>query len=149
MNLVQAHFMAATLIQRNLPGWRFDFDRARKRFGCCYHVKQLITLSEPLTLLNDEDQVRDVILHEIAHARAGHRAGHGPLWRVHARAMGARPERCYRPTVVTPAAPYVAPCQGCKHPFKMFRRPKRERSCSRCSGGRFNRAFLLVYQKTA
>jgi predicted SprT family Zn-dependent metalloprotease len=135
--------------QHGLMKWRFDFDRARKRFGACHYRKELITLSQHLTLLNTEDQVRDVILHEIAHALAGHKAGHGYAWRVIARQVGARPERCYRPDVALPAAPYEATCPSCQRLHKLFRRPKRERSCGLCSQGRFNRAFLLAYQKAA
>ena len=32
-------------------GWRFRFDHARRRFGCCRYGPKLITLSRPLTLL--------------------------------------------------------------------------------------------------
>jgi hypothetical protein len=35
-------------------GWRFRFDHARRRFGCCRYGPKLITLSRPLTLLNGE-----------------------------------------------------------------------------------------------
>ena len=38
-----------------------------------------------------KEQIRDTVLHEIAHAIAGREAGHGPLWKVTARRIGATP----------------------------------------------------------
>src|SRR5215207_599997 len=97
-------------------GWRFRFDNARRRFGSCRSREKVITLSRPLTLLNGEEQVRDTILHEIAHALTPD-DGHGPQWRAKCREVGARPERCYgEAEVVAPprrAAPYRYGCRPC------------------------------------
>lgn len=35
-----------------------------------------------------EDVARDTMRHELAHVLAGPRTGHGPVWRMHARALG-------------------------------------------------------------
>jgi hypothetical protein len=83
-------------------GWRFRFDHARRRFGCCHYGPKVIALSRPLTLLNSEPEVRDTVLHEIAHALCPG-DGHGPRWRAKCREIGARPVRCYSDDTV--AAP--------------------------------------------
>jgi predicted SprT family Zn-dependent metalloprotease len=97
-------------------GWRFRFDNARRRFGSCRSRDKAITLSRPLTLLNGEEQVRDTILHEIAHALTPD-DGHGPAWRAKCREVGAKPERCYgEDDVVAPPrrpAPYRYGCSPC------------------------------------
>src|ERR1700760_1168305 len=80
--------------QHGLVGWTFRFDNARRRFGSCRYGSKLITLSRPLVYLNDVEQVRDTILHEIAHALApGDK--HGPRWRAACVKVGAIPKRCY------------------------------------------------------
>jgi len=115
--------------------WTFEFDNGKRRFGACHHGRYKITLSRTLTELNLDkpDAIRDVILHEIAHALAGHRAGHGPHWRAMARRIGANPTRCYDSnTVTTVDAPYTATCGGCGTVFRRFRRPQRGSACSRC-----------------
>jgi predicted SprT family Zn-dependent metalloprotease len=113
--------------------WRFEFDNARRRFGCCFYRHRLITLSKHLVALNDEAQVRDTILHEIAHAIAGPKAGHGPLWKAQAAAIGARPERCYSDeNVITVTAKYQATCPTCGQEFKKFKQPKGTRYCGKC-----------------
>ena len=95
MNLYEAAHLARKLMNdHGLVDWRFDFDHARRRFGRCNYTHKLISLSRPLTLLNGIDEVRDTILHEIAHALCP-KDGHGPRWRATCRRIGARPVRCY------------------------------------------------------
>jgi hypothetical protein len=53
-------------------------DSAVRRFGTCRYSRKLITLSRQLIELNDQARVLDTILHEIAHALAGPKTGHGP-----------------------------------------------------------------------
>jgi predicted SprT family Zn-dependent metalloprotease len=40
-------------------------------------------------------QVRDTVLHEVAHAIAGNRAGHGPEWKEVAKRIGCSATRCH------------------------------------------------------
>ena len=97
-------------------GWRFRFDHARRRFGSCRYRQKLITLSRPLTILNPEEQVRDTLLHEIAHALTPG-DGHGARWKRKCREIGARPQRCYTDaSVLSPPrrpAPYQYGCPAC------------------------------------
>lgn len=82
------------MAQHGLAGWSFRFDHARRRFGSCRYRERVITLSRPLVLLNGVDEVRDTILHEIAHALTPG-DGHGGKWKSACRRIGARPVRCY------------------------------------------------------
>ena len=81
-------------------GWVGRFDRARCRFGCCWMMRKEISLSYALTECNDEAQVTDTIRHEIAHAlafeRYGHGVGHDRRWKAIAAKLGARPQACTR-----------------------------------------------------
>jgi len=81
-------------------GWTFAFDNAARRFGSCRYQERKITLSKRLTLANEPREVRETILHEIAHAIAGHAAGHGPEFVRAARAIGCTGSRCYGEEVV-------------------------------------------------
>lgn len=101
MNLDVAASMARELMdQHGLAHWSFKFDRAARRFGSCQFTRRTITLSWKLTLLNDPDEVRDTVLHEIAHALAPG-DGHGRKWKAACIRVGAKPERCFRADQVT------------------------------------------------
>ena len=74
-----------------LTGWTLAFGEARKRLGDCHFRHHVIRISRTHALDGSEEQIRDTVLHEIAHAIAGHEAGHGPLWKATARRIGATP----------------------------------------------------------
>jgi len=95
MKLEDAENLALTLMEDNGVGtWSFRFDNAKRRCGACFYQRRTITLSRHFVTMNDEAEVRDTVLHEIAHAFAGSRAGHGTHWQMWAIRLGARPERC-------------------------------------------------------
>ncbi|NBT51009.1 MAG: hypothetical protein EBT12_05555, partial [Marivivens sp.] len=96
----QATFDAAVVI--------IDFDDAKTRFGQCRYTPKEISLSRPLTKANDEEQVRDTILHEIAHALTPGE-GHGNVWKKVAIKIGCDGKRCYdSKSIITPESKYMA-----------------------------------------
>jgi predicted SprT family Zn-dependent metalloprotease len=138
MNLYEAAHLARQLMcEHGLDaiGWTFSFDHARRRFGRCDYTNKRITLSRPLTFLNCIEEVRDTILHEIAHALAPG-AGHGARWRAMCRRVGARAVRCYDDqTVVAPprrAARWEIGCPGCDWWVPRHRRARRKYVCATC-----------------
>jgi predicted SprT family Zn-dependent metalloprotease len=106
--------------------------RARTRFGVILESSVVsIGLSHPLTLINDESVVRNTILHEIAHAKAGPEAGHGYMWKSVAASVGADPQaHCGEDTKTVPG-PYQATCP-CGLDHNMYRMPQRRKICRRC-----------------
>jgi len=140
------------LEEHELRDWSFEFDRARSRFGLCSHHRRTISLSRHLTRLNDEPHVRDTILHEIAHAKAGYRAAHGPKWREIARSIGCRPKACYdHRAVKVPPRPWLATCPNCADTIARHRRFDRTVACAKCcrryADNRFDKRFVFVWRR--
>lgn len=137
MHLEDAENLALTLMEDNgLSGWSFAFDRAKRRCGACFYAKKTITLSRYYVERNDEADVRDTILHEIAHVLAGAKAGHGAIWQMWAIRLGARPERCAT-NVVMPEGNVEGLCDpGCTTRHTRHRMPPKRLldaySCNRC-----------------
>lgn len=154
MKLNEASTLARNLMDAHgLHDWSLVFDRARTRFGLCVYGPKRIQLSRHLVKLNDEAQVRDTILHEIAHALVPRGAGHGPVWRRKAREIGCDAKRCYdTKEVVTPPGKYTATCPNCARVIKRFKRRRKRRrvACGECcrkhNGGRFDKQYLLVFK---
>ena len=143
MDLREAQKLAESLMDKHLSDcenyWIFKFDNAKKRFGQCKwgSGEYVISLSRHLTLLNGVDQVRDTILHEIAHALDVNDRGysnHDANWRQIALRIGCNGERCYSSKeVVQPESKYTVKCTNCNNEFKAMRKPRRSsNACGRC-----------------
>lgn len=133
MRLEDAEAMARTLMDRHgLRDWTLAFDRARTRAGQCRYGPRVISLSAPLTEQHAEAEVRDTVLHEIAHALAGPRAGHGPAWRRTALAIGCSATRCLPEDAPRIEGEWRGTCPA-GHVTTQHRRPRRVRSCRRCA----------------
>jgi hypothetical protein len=132
MDLEAAWELARELMdEHGLRGWRLELDRAKRRAGICRHHQKVIGLSAPLTRLHPEAEVRDTILHEIAHAIAGPQAGHGPKWAAVARRIGSSAQRCVSDDAPAVPGAWVGICpQG--HTADRHRRPERVLLCTLC-----------------
>lgn len=152
MNLAKAQTIATGLLKEHglyAQGWRFDFDTAVRRFGCCKYSQKRITLSQKLTSLNDEARVTNTILHEIAHALAGHKAGHGPAWKAKAVMIGCDGERLYNSAVVaTPERRYKGTCPNCSRVITRHRRDKIAcgQCCRKYNRNQYSPAYLIQWQ---
>lgn len=127
-------------------GWRFVWDAARVRFGCCNYRKKVIQLSKPLVRLNDEERVMDTILHEVAHALTPGQH-HNRRWQLVAQEIGCNGRRCYDDTVAQPKAPFMAICGNCGQEHPRFRRPRRSVACGTCCKGVYNEAYKLTFNR--
>jgi len=128
LTLEQAERLAKSLMREHgvtARGWRFAWSRGKRRLGetsirqtrdrktgKTKKVKQ-IRLSRYLVERNPEPVVRDVILHEIAHALAGIENGHNAKWKAACKRVGAKPQRLADESVQVVEAPYAIICSLC------------------------------------
>lgn len=121
------------MAEHGLNTWTFGFNRRKRSLGLCYYQRKRIELSVHFVIANDAVEVRDTILHEIAHALAGQAAGHGPRWKAICQRIGARPQRLDVQAVM-PRGRWQATCPGCGRRFTRHRRPQQNRhyACVHC-----------------
>ena len=105
--------------------------------------RQEIGLSAPLTAVHPDEEVRDTILHEIAHALVGPRHGHDEVWRAMALRIGCSGERCVSDDAPGIEGDWVGTCPA-GHRVTRHRRPERPSSC-RDLLARFDVAHLLSW----
>lgn len=151
MNLETASNLAHNLMNEHgltSNGWRFKFDTAKRRFGVCRYRRKVVGLSKELTLLNDENHVKNTILHEIAHALVGPGHGHDEVWRMKAIEIGCDGKRCYDGDIVSkPESKYIAVCPNCNHTHEKHRNRigNNQQSCGKCDT-RFNPKYILEWK---
>ena len=161
MDLHRADVMARALMDQHgltRAGWRLEWGNAKRnlgqaiesrtdrRTGQCTPIR-VIRLSRVLMGMNSEEEVRDTILHEIAHALVGARHGHDAVWKAKCVEIGASPVRCAGPNVAVPEAPWAVDCGVCgTRLFTRHRRPRKDFvtrvGCRSCGPPSFGKAIL-------
>lgn len=143
MNRLKAQQLARSLMDKHgLHHVPFEFDRGKRRLGATHFqypvgfpeagILKKITLSVHYVDLLPEDEIRDVILHEIAHALSPASEGHGLIWKRNAIRVGAKPQRCAVPSA-KPKGAVTGKCpQG--HEVEAHRLPQRVKFCGKCPG---------------
>jgi len=162
MDLDQAEQLARDLMAQHgltRAGWRFAWSGGKRQLGAAMIRKtkdprtgrtttvKTIRLSRHLVQLNEDDEVRDTILHEIAHALAGLENGHNAKWKAVCRRIGAKPRRLAGQHVATPPPRYQIVCGVCGRALgQRYRRidPRRlgEAYCGSC--GRISKGTLRL-----
>lgn len=104
--------------------WRFAWSSGKRRLGSASIRRvrrgsqqceiRTIRLSRHLVMLNSDDEVRDTILHEIAHALAGLEHGHDAVWQAKCVQIGARPQRLAGEEVRVVPGRYAIVCRRCE-----------------------------------
>ncbi|WP_426625177.1 SprT-like domain-containing protein [Leifsonia sp. McL0607] len=123
--------------------WSFEFDNAKTRAGLCNYTAKRITVSRYLAARYDDDDIHQILLHEVAHALAGSRAGHGPRWRAIALDLGYEGKRLHGGAIADDLAPWVGTCPR-GHTHYRYRKPARALACGACSR-RFDSANLIAW----
>lgn len=120
----QARLLASELMAlHGLRDWLFTFNKRKRHLGLCFHEAKTIAVSIYLVERNEIEEVRDTILHEIAHALVGPEHGHDRTWKRKCLEIGARPQRCGQADM--PRGRWQAKCGGCGSEYHRHRRPKR------------------------
>ena len=132
MKLVQVKNLACNLMNENgldINKWGFNFNNRKRAIGVCFfntYEKNRIELSRHFAELNDFSIISQVILHEIAHAIAGHEVGHGRKWQVIARRIGVKNPSPYADGAIMEYK-YRYKCDKCSYlKGGRHRKPKRD-----------------------
>lgn len=92
MRLGQAVELTVDLLKKhNLQKWSIEIDNSVSMSGWCSKKQKIIGLSQIWIKVCNENEVRDTILHEIAHALVKE-SGHGKEWKTKATEIGAIPK---------------------------------------------------------
>tara|TARA_R100000656_G_C3921707_1_gene123011 strand:+ start:79 stop:573 length:495 start_codon:yes stop_codon:yes gene_type:complete len=150
MKLTETILLARELMEKHkLDGWKLKFDESKSHLGQCRYSEKSIYLSILYTEINNYKIIRNVILHEIAHALAGSGHGHNRIWRTIARSIGCTGERCTN-GAERPRGKWTRHCNNCKFEYQSDRRTSKVRACGKCcekhNGGRYAEEYKLEWR---
>ncbi|WP_336658901.1 SprT-like domain-containing protein [Leucobacter sp. USHLN153] len=145
---VWAEALIALHLQPTTPAgaapWTFRFDHAKRRAGLCNYTHRRITVSRYLAEKFDDDEIHQVLLHEVAHALAGPDAGHGREWKRIAEELGYVGGVTHQGEIAHERAPWVGQCAAGHEHFR-FRKPTRVHSCGKCAK-RFSPQHVITWR---
>ena len=72
-----------------------ELDFAKVRAGACHFGEKKITFSRNFVKNSNQNDIKDTILHEIAHALVGSKNGHNKIWKEMAIKLGCSARRCH------------------------------------------------------
>jgi predicted SprT family Zn-dependent metalloprotease len=139
----EAHDLIRTHLDAGV--WSFGFDNAKTRAGQCDFARHRITVSRYLAERFTDDDVTQVLLHEVAHALVGARVGHGAAWRRAAQGLGYRGSRLHDGPIASELAPWVGRCPAGHEHFR-YRTPTRPMACAVCSR-RYDPRHTITWQR--
>jgi predicted SprT family Zn-dependent metalloprotease len=142
-DLVRAHAEAQMAEHLDMAVWSFGWDSAKKRLGVCKYDQHLISLSRYFVDYHSLEEIDQVMRHEIAHALAGSKAGHGPKWKKIATELGYNHKKISGDEIGNATAKLIGTCPN-GHTVYRHRKPKAPLSCSRCST-RFDYQYLFTW----
>jgi hypothetical protein len=150
MELQEAKKLALKLMGMHLNDrWRFKFMNSKRAIGQCAQIRGVdagwIKLSMHMIPVMNEAEVKNTILHEIAHALVGAHHGHNSIWRRKALEIGCNGNRTSNLSVANQMQyKYKATCPCCGNVSGMSRQPKRDYWC-KCTGRTFRSEDKLVW----
>lgn len=120
--------------EHGLNDWKISWSRAKKTHGRCIYGIKTLEFSAVAFSHIPEDEVRETILHEIAHALAGSAAKHGIVWQRVYRSIGGTGGQ-YVSTVAAKAIPvaWIGKCANGHESNGQHRAPLRVKACGKCS----------------
>ena len=140
------NFASEKMIEHDLVsnGWTFGWNNRKRAFGLCNHSTKTIQLSRYMVECGESiESMKGTVIHEIAHALAGARAGHGIKWQSIMIELGQTPRRTREARGAEHRYKWFRMCKTCGVKQGYHRRPKNKTaSCGICSPT-FNEKYLL------
>ena len=97
-----------------LVGWTLGVHGELNPVGRCDYENMKITVSSQWLPHLQDEEIAEIVLHEIGHALAGRENAHNSLWADTVRSLGIDPAVKFRPRSAPFPNIYTATCRNCK-----------------------------------
>jgi len=150
---LQAFFQSKQQDFPELRNWTLTQNKRKAALGVANFRKKTIEVSSVLSACVSLEEMKDTVLHEIAHVLAGLQAGHGPAWRAACRKIGAKAERCHlmKTSDILHTFAYLLTCPKCGAQTGVHRVTHKTRFyiCKRCVNATGEHHHFEIVKKTS
>lgn len=120
-------------------GWKFSWSKRKRVAGLCSYNTRTLEFSTVISLAGSQEDFKDTVLHEIAHALVGSGEGHGPIWKAKAISIGCSGSRTSDVTLPIEHSNWSGVC-ALGHRVGVSRKPKyidmeNSYTCGKCAPG--------------
>jgi predicted SprT family Zn-dependent metalloprotease len=115
--------MDGLLFLYGLKDWKGKLKKFKTSLGKCYYDQKIIAISSYFAEQMPDETVKDVILHEIAHALTGKGSNHAKAWKQKCIEIGCKPERIYKGERVRVPYKWKITCLKCGEIIFRHRKP--------------------------
>ena len=135
----------------DLCNWTLKIINSKRKYGHCRWGKNEIAISKKFVAINNWNQMKQCILHEIAHALVGSKAKHGKEFKDVCEKIGCMEDGCYTKArnLNVPKSKYTIICKTCGRTQVKNRKRRSPVACSKCckkyNNGIFSDKYLLEY----
>lgn len=143
-------FKSGHSVQLSSNGFTFEWDkRSKKRLGYCNYTYTTIGLSQSIIELNllNSNEIRAVILHELAHAITFvlyGETGHTKNWKEILIYIGGDGKVRYDARKLKmPVLKYTLKCTNCGSELPYTKEPVRDHACSYCCKGAYDEKYKM------
>lgn len=132
-------------------GWKFKWSNSKRVAGLCTYTTRTLEFSHIISISGTEEEFRDTVLHEIAHALVGPNHGHGSVWKSKAISIGCSGKRTSNIDLPIEHSNWSGVCT-LGHRIGVTRKPKyidieSGYSCGKCAPG-IKSHIVTWYKKT-
>lgn len=132
-----------------LYDWKIKITDTKRRLGSCNYTKKELNFSKNLILNNSREEIRDTVLHECAHAIAGHGAWHWYKWKICALKIWLQNPQTCNTTANQAEWKYKMQCAGCGEIYHFYKKvSKLNKACYNCCkkhfGWKYHEKFKLI-----
>ena len=117
-------------LKHGLSEWTFEIYKRKRSCGTCFYTKKKIAISKFLIKYATDEQIKQILLHEMAHALCGVDIGHGRVFKYKCREIGCT-EETYKISFelnYTEESVYDIICQNCGVVGEYYRKSKQVES---------------------
>lgn len=136
------------LSKHGLYYWSLRFNTSVKSYGRCNHTRKIIFISKKYIVNNTIEDIKNTILHEIAHALLPYHHKHDNVWRNKAIEIGCDGKIYVGENTIRPEKKYKGICNTCNKTIKRHRRIFKlacGNCCQKYNNNKYSNKFVFTW----